>query len=100
MNKNLVARCKTSIEATKDKVWEALVTRDAIKQYMFGAYVESDWSRQSEIAGKGKADKPENYHVITFDLSGSGNETEISLSQDRNSGEKAESETNCEIRRT
>lgn len=125
MNKNLVAKSTTSIEATKDKVWEALVTRDAIKQYMFGAYVESDWSRGSEITWKGemkgkkyedkgvilkiepektlqyshfsplsgKADTPENYHVVTFNLSGSGKTTEVSLSQDNNPDEKARTES-------
>jgi hypothetical protein len=49
MSKNLIANATTSIEATKSKVWQALVAPDAIKQYMFGADVESDWSEGSAI---------------------------------------------------
>jgi uncharacterized protein YndB with AHSA1/START domain len=125
MSKNLVANATTSIEATKSKVWQALVAPDAIKQYMFGADVESDWSEGStitwegEMKGKkyrdkgvilkfdpeqilqyehfsplsGKPDKPENYHTITINLSGSGNKTEVSLSQDNNADEKARKES-------
>jgi hypothetical protein len=49
MSKNLLAKVTTSIGAKKNKVWEALVTPDAIKQYMFGADVESDLSRAMVI---------------------------------------------------
>ena len=125
MSKNLVGKATTSIAATKSKVWEALVTPKAIKQYMFGADVESDWSKGSKITWKGEVkgkkyedkgvilkiepeqtlqyshfsplsgepDKPENYHTVTIDLSGSGNKTEISLSQDNNADEKARKES-------
>jgi uncharacterized protein YndB with AHSA1/START domain len=125
MSKNMVAKATTSIGATRRKVWEALVTPDAIKQYMFGADVESDWIRGSEITWKGemkgkkyedkgvilkiepeqviqyshfsplsgKPDKPENYHTVTINLSGNGNETEVSLSQDNNSDEEARKES-------
>jgi uncharacterized protein YndB with AHSA1/START domain len=125
MSKNMVAKATTSIGATKSKVWEALVTPDAIKQYMFGADVESDWSKGSKITWKGemkgkkyedkgvilkiepeqtlqyshfsplsgKPDKPENYHTVTINLSGNGNETEVSLSQDNNSDEEARKES-------
>jgi len=54
MSDNLVANATTSIGAPKNKVWEALVTPDAIKQYMFGADVESDWRKGSEITWKGE----------------------------------------------
>jgi uncharacterized protein YndB with AHSA1/START domain len=47
MCENLVANATTLIGATRSKVWEALVTPAAIKHYMFGAYVESDWSKGS-----------------------------------------------------
>ena len=125
MSKNLVANATTSIEATKSQVWEALVEPDAIKQYMFGADVESDWSEGSaitwrgEMKGKkyqdkgvilkidpeqilqynhfsplsGKPDKPENYHTITINLSGRGNKTDVSLSQDNNADEAARKES-------
>jgi uncharacterized protein YndB with AHSA1/START domain len=37
----------------------------------------------------GKPDRPENYHTVTIDLAGSGDETRVSLTQDNNSDEKA-----------
>jgi uncharacterized protein YndB with AHSA1/START domain len=66
MSKNLVANATISIGATRGKVWEALVTPAAIKQYMFGADVESDWHTGSEIKWKGevKGKKYEDKGVI------------------------------------
>lgn len=125
MSNNLVGKATTSIGATKSKVWEALVTPDAIKQYMFGTDVESDWRKGSPITWKGeykgktyedkgvilniepeqtlqyshfsplsgKPDKPENYHTVTINLSGSDNKTEVSLSQDNNADEEARKES-------
>ena len=125
MDKNLVAKAAASIEADKRKVWDALVSPDAIKQYMFGADVQSKWSEGSGITWKGemkgrkyedkgvilqikpnrtlqyshfspmsgKPDKPENYQTVTIDLTGTGNETEVSLSQDNNSDESARRES-------
>jgi uncharacterized protein YndB with AHSA1/START domain len=125
VDKNLVAKAATSIEADKRKVWDALVSPDAIKQYMFGADVQSEWSEGSGITWKGemkgrkyedkgvilqikpnrtlqyshfspmsgKPDKPENYHTVTIDLTGTGDETEVSLSQDNNADESARRES-------
>jgi uncharacterized protein YndB with AHSA1/START domain len=119
----MVAKATTSIPASK--VWEALVTSSAIKHYMFGADVESDWGRGSKITWRGemkgkkyedkgvilpiepeqtlqyshfsplsgKPDKLENYHTITINLSGSGNHTEVSFSQDSNANEGARNES-------
>ncbi len=44
----------------------------------------------------GVPDKPENYHTVTVELSGNGNQTHVSLSQDKNASEeeRAESEKN------
>ena len=39
----LVARAATTITAGHGEVWSALVDPTAIKQYMFGATVETDW---------------------------------------------------------
>jgi uncharacterized protein YndB with AHSA1/START domain len=36
MDKNLIARASISIDAPSEKVWNALVNPEAIKQYMFG----------------------------------------------------------------
>jgi uncharacterized protein YndB with AHSA1/START domain len=54
MEKNLIANATTSIEATRRQVWEALVTPEAIKQYMFGADVASDWGQGSQITWTGE----------------------------------------------
>lgn len=54
MSNNLTAKASTSIRAAKSKVWEALITPDAIKQYMFGTDVDSDWREGSEITWKGE----------------------------------------------
>jgi uncharacterized protein YndB with AHSA1/START domain len=128
MSSGLVAKATTSIEAPKRKVWEALVTPKAIKEYMFGADVHSEWREGSEITWKGemkgkaykdngiilkidrertlqyshfsplsgKPDTAENRHVITIELAGEGSRTDVSLTQDNNSDEKArvESEKN------
>ena len=54
MDKGLVAHASTSIDAPKARVWDALVTPDAIRQYMFGANVESDWTPGSTITWTGE----------------------------------------------
>ena len=54
MRSDLIANAAISIAADKNKVWQALVTPDAIKQYMFGAEVETDWRVGSEITWSGE----------------------------------------------
>lgn len=54
MTENLIARASTSIESSKDRVWDALIDPEAIKQYMFGADVESDWREGSAITWSGE----------------------------------------------
>jgi uncharacterized protein YndB with AHSA1/START domain len=51
---NLIARSSITIEAPPAKVWQALVTPAAIKQYMFGTNVTSDWKEGSPITWKGE----------------------------------------------
>jgi uncharacterized protein YndB with AHSA1/START domain len=128
MDKNLTAKASISINAPNDRVWDALVNPQAIKQYMFGTNVVSDWHEGSPIVWKGEwqgksyedkgvilqlkprgiiqyshfsplsgvPDKPENYHTVTIELSGDGNQTQVSLSQDNNASEeeRADSEKN------
>ncbi len=53
MDKNLIARASISINAPSGKVWNALVNPEAIKQYMFGTNVVSDWHEGSPIVWKG-----------------------------------------------
>ena len=124
MSDKLIAKASTSIDASKDEVWKALVTPKAIKQYMFGTDVQSDFREGSKISWKGemkgksyedkgvikqcepgrvlqyshfsplsgKPDKPENYHVVTIRLSGDGDKTQVSLSQDNAPDEKSRKE--------
>jgi uncharacterized protein YndB with AHSA1/START domain len=131
MNKNLIAKASITINAANEKVWEALVNPDAIKQYFFDTNVVTDWQEGSPIMWKGEwegkpyedkgiilrikpkqtlqysyfsplsglADKPENYHIIAIELSGSENQTNVSLTQDNNESEevRAHAEKNWEM---
>jgi uncharacterized protein YndB with AHSA1/START domain len=54
MQRSLVATSSTTINASPKKTWDALVTPEAIKQYMFGATVVSDWNEGSPIVWKGE----------------------------------------------
>ncbi|MGD0611374.1 MAG: SRPBCC domain-containing protein [Anaerolineales bacterium] len=128
MNNNLIAKASLNINAPKEKVWDALVNPEAIRQYMFGTHVVSNWQVGSPIIWKGEwqgksyedkgvilqleperiiqynhfsplsglLDKPENYHTVTIELAAAGPETQISLSQDKNTTdeERAHSEAN------
>ena len=54
MDKTLVAVATITIRAPTNKVWNALVDPLAIKKYMFGAEVVSDWREGSPIVWKGE----------------------------------------------
>jgi len=54
MNKNLIAKTSITINASSTKIWNALVNPEAIKQYMFGTNVVSDWREGSPIVWKGE----------------------------------------------
>lgn len=49
MNNNLIARASITINAPAEKVWSALVNPEAIKQFMFGTNVATDWRAGSTI---------------------------------------------------
>jgi uncharacterized protein YndB with AHSA1/START domain len=51
---DLIARSSITIDAPPERVWNALVTPAAIKQYMFGTTVASDWKEGSPIVWKGE----------------------------------------------
>jgi uncharacterized protein YndB with AHSA1/START domain len=121
MDKKLIAKASVSIDAATEKVWDALVNPEAIRQYMFGTEVITDWRTGSPIVWRGKwggkqyedkgvvlrfepgraiqyshfspftgcPDIPENYHTVTVELSGEGDQTRISLTQDNNASEPA-----------
>ncbi len=120
MAQDLIAKAYAIINAPTVRVWEALVNPAAIKQYMFGTNVVTDWREGNPIVWKGEwqgrpyedkgvllqvkperllqyshfsplsgvPDKPENYHTVTIDLLGEGNQTRISLAQDHNASEE------------
>lgn len=54
MPKHLVATASTTVRASANEVWKALITPAAIKQYMFGATVVSDWKEGGPIVWKGE----------------------------------------------
>jgi uncharacterized protein YndB with AHSA1/START domain len=54
MPANLTAAAATVVDAPPSKVWRALVTPDAVKQYMFGTKVTSDWKEGHPIRWKGE----------------------------------------------
>jgi uncharacterized protein YndB with AHSA1/START domain len=54
MSQGLTAKAEVTIHAPVDKVWDALVNPEAIKRYMFGATVDSDWKEGSPITWKGE----------------------------------------------
>lgn len=54
MDKNQIAKASVSINAARQKVWNALVDPKAIKQYMFGTNVVSNWKEGSSIVWQGE----------------------------------------------
>ena len=54
MTTDLIAKASEVVEAPVKNVWDALVDPTAIKQYMFGATVTSDWKQGSPITWKGE----------------------------------------------
>jgi uncharacterized protein YndB with AHSA1/START domain len=116
MQKDHVAESSITIDAPREEIWDALVRPEAVKQYMFGTTVVSDWQEGSRITWKGDwkgasyedkgvilkvepgrtlqythfsplsglPDTPENYHTVTIELSGQGDQTRVELSQDNN----------------
>ena len=54
MTQNLLAKASTTINAPPVRVWQALVTPAAVKHYMFGTTVNSDWRKGSPITWKGE----------------------------------------------
>jgi len=54
MSTNLLAKATIPINTTTERVWNALVNPDAIKQYMFGTNVVSEWREGSPITWQGE----------------------------------------------
>lgn len=54
MKQDLIAKAEVTINASAADVWSALVTPEAIRQYMFGAEVRSEWKEGSPIVWRGE----------------------------------------------
>jgi len=54
MDKNLIAKASVVVNVGLAQAWDALVNPKAIKQYMFGADVLTDWREGSPIIWKGE----------------------------------------------
>lgn len=54
MAEEIISEASTTINASIDNAWDALVNPQKIKQYMFGTTVVSDWKEGSSIVWKGE----------------------------------------------
>jgi uncharacterized protein YndB with AHSA1/START domain len=53
MARRFVAKVATTFDAPLPRVWDALVSPDLIRRYMFGTTVVTDWRKGSQVAWKG-----------------------------------------------
>ena len=56
MIKDNVSKYQTIIKAPIEKVWDALVNPEIVKQYFFGSTQETDWKIGSQIVWTGEYD--------------------------------------------
>lgn len=54
MDDDFVARVSITVDASLETAWESLVNPEAIKKYMFGTSVNSEWKEGSPITWKGE----------------------------------------------
>jgi uncharacterized protein YndB with AHSA1/START domain len=54
MKSNITGKASIDIEASAQKVWEALTTPALIRQYFFGTTTVSDWKEGSSLIFKGE----------------------------------------------
>jgi uncharacterized protein YndB with AHSA1/START domain len=54
VDKNLVANSSITIDTPAARVWDALVSPAAIKQYMFGTTIVTDWEEGSPVTWSGE----------------------------------------------
>ncbi|MGC1243537.1 MAG: SRPBCC family protein [Chryseosolibacter sp.] len=119
MDKNLKLVETVMIKASPAAVWKALTDPETIERFMWGTHATSDWKVGSSITFEGvyqgkpyqdkgmilesekenrlkytflsgtNEDRPENYAVITYTLSGDKNETSMTVTQEGANDEKA-----------
>lgn len=54
MQTNHQVKYRALIKAPIEKVWDALVNPEMVKQYFFGSHQETDWNEGSQILWTGK----------------------------------------------
>lgn len=54
MNKERVSRSSIAINATPQKIWEALIRPEITREYFFGADITTDWKKGSSIVFTGE----------------------------------------------
>lgn len=54
MNEDFIARAQVVIAASRSKIWNALTDPAALKAFMFGSDVRSDWKEGSPITFSGE----------------------------------------------
>lgn len=117
MDRPHVATAEVEITAPAERVWQALVSPDAIKSYMFGTTVTTDWREGSPISWAGEWEgrpyvdqgeilrfdppatlryshrsgtaEPGDDHVITVTLAEQAGVTRVVLVQDNNADDAA-----------
>lgn len=128
MKNNITGKAGIRINASVEKVWEALTEPELIKKYFFGTNTKTDWKPGSPIIFSGEwqgksyedkgtiidvqknrlikysywsemsgiEDKPENYVIVTYELSEENGKTMLMITQENIPTEemKAHSEEN------
>jgi uncharacterized protein YndB with AHSA1/START domain len=126
MNEDFIARAQVVIKASRAKIWNALTDQAALKAFMFGSDVRSDWKEGSPITFSGEwqgrkyedkgtviraeRDSVLQYshvsgasgapHTVTIELSDAGpGQTRLSLTQDHSAtdDERKHSEDNWKM---
>ena len=114
----LVAESTVAIQTTPAQVWKAITTPDIIHRYLLGTTVKGDWREGGQLTYEGeyegkkykdkgeilkmepekvfqssflsgtKEDRPENYHLVTYNIWEKDGKTMVTLSQDNIHSEK------------
>jgi len=119
MDRNLKLTLSEDINVPAATVWEALTDRETIRKFMWGTHATSDWKEGSTLTFEGEwqgksyhekgiilgiekgklmrytylstgfEDKPENYAIITYQLSGGDEKTTLTVTQEGAKDEEA-----------
>lgn len=103
MNQLYTAVSTIHINASPEKVWEAITNSEKVKQYFFGSELVTTWEVESPITFKGEwqgvpyEDKgmvliynprqklsyeiPDKYGVVTYEVTAKNTQTQLTISQ-------------------